>query len=269
MKKFLILALALIMALSLAACGGKTDPAPSGNDTTDPGTSQQEPSNTPDESTPSGGDMTDWTYSDYAEYTEGVPEPEFVYTVSGILNEAFSFKSEATADEINAWKQTLLDSGAEEVREGDTWAVRDGAHLIEMNGITNGVAYFYINLDDTPVSGGQLGLIDTPNNGGSETSGGEVDGIEWPDNEFTQQVPKPEKAMIKAAEDMSGVQFAFVMEMSLEDAAAYAQQLIEAGYDGEWNEQAKMFSGKSENGYRAELMYDSETEIIFYISKVQ
>ena len=40
MKKILALALALMMVLALAACGGKTDPAPSGNGTTDPGTSQ-------------------------------------------------------------------------------------------------------------------------------------------------------------------------------------------------------------------------------------
>ena len=44
MIKLLALALALVMVLSLTACGGKTDPAPSGSGTTDPGTSQQEPS---------------------------------------------------------------------------------------------------------------------------------------------------------------------------------------------------------------------------------
>lgn len=47
MKKILALALVLALALSLTACGGgNSDPKPSGNDT--PGTSQQEPSNTPD-----------------------------------------------------------------------------------------------------------------------------------------------------------------------------------------------------------------------------
>ncbi len=51
MKKILALALALMMVLALAACGGKTDPAPSGDNTSDPGTSQQEPSNTPDPGT--------------------------------------------------------------------------------------------------------------------------------------------------------------------------------------------------------------------------
>lgn len=47
MKKILALALALMLVLSLAACGGgKTDPAPSGGgSTTDPGTTQQQPDN--------------------------------------------------------------------------------------------------------------------------------------------------------------------------------------------------------------------------------
>ena len=61
MKKILALALALVMVLSLAACGGKTDPAPSGSgggSTTDPGTSQQQPSDTLDDTTPSGGEET-------------------------------------------------------------------------------------------------------------------------------------------------------------------------------------------------------------------
>ena len=49
MKKLFALILALMMVLSLAACGGKDDPKPSGS--TDPGTSQQEPSNTPDPGT--------------------------------------------------------------------------------------------------------------------------------------------------------------------------------------------------------------------------
>ena len=51
MKKILALALTLMMVISLTACGGKTDPAPSGS-TTDPGTQQTEqPSNTPDPGT--------------------------------------------------------------------------------------------------------------------------------------------------------------------------------------------------------------------------
>lgn len=52
MKKLLTLALALMLMLSLAACGGTKDPTPSGSGTTDPGTSQQEPSSMPDDTDP-------------------------------------------------------------------------------------------------------------------------------------------------------------------------------------------------------------------------
>ena len=51
MKRFFAILLSLLMALSLAACGGKDDPNLSDNDT--PGTSQQteQPSDTPDDDT--------------------------------------------------------------------------------------------------------------------------------------------------------------------------------------------------------------------------
>lgn len=65
MKKIFVLGLALVLLLALAACGDKPDPAPSGSNPpavsqpTDPGASQQQPSATPDESTPSESDTPD------------------------------------------------------------------------------------------------------------------------------------------------------------------------------------------------------------------
>ncbi len=57
MKKVLATVLALVLVFALAACGGDKDPAPSGN--SDPGTSQQEPSNTPDPGTNEPSDTPD------------------------------------------------------------------------------------------------------------------------------------------------------------------------------------------------------------------
>lgn len=51
MNKLITLLITLMLALSLAACGDTEAPV----DTSDPAASQQEPSSTPDDSTPSGG----------------------------------------------------------------------------------------------------------------------------------------------------------------------------------------------------------------------
>lgn len=104
MKKFIALALVLVMVFALTACGGKDEPKPSGN-TADPGTQQtepaitQQPTNAPDDSEL---DMTSWNYERYSAYTDGVPEPEFEYTLTGIISEMLAFKTEASVDEINA-----------------------------------------------------------------------------------------------------------------------------------------------------------------------
>lgn len=70
MKKILALLLALTMVFTLAACGGKIDPAPSGGGTAAPGTSQQTDPE-PSQPEPSGGEdegdnslLLDNTYTD-------------------------------------------------------------------------------------------------------------------------------------------------------------------------------------------------------------
>lgn len=60
MKKFLALLIAMMMVLSLAACGDDKDPAPSGDEGKTPSSNQQQeqPSGTPDEGDNSGPDVS-------------------------------------------------------------------------------------------------------------------------------------------------------------------------------------------------------------------
>ena len=145
MKKILALALALMMVLSLAACGGNDKPAPSGGGTTDPGTqqtdpgtSQQEPSSKPDDSKPSGGTVDSaWNNAEYADYTNGVPEPELAYTITGAskvlgMNITFSKADEA---QIDTWTQALVDGGFTLIEE-DNYGVdtyENDTHTIEIH----------------------------------------------------------------------------------------------------------------------------------------
>ena len=280
MKKLSALLLALVMVLSLAACGGGGDDKTPSNEDKTPSSSQQQQQNTPapgtdkPDNTPAaneGGSMADWDYSDYADYTGGVPEPEFDYTVSGIINDQFAFKSKASVDEINAWKQTLLDNGAKEVREGETWAVIDGAHLIEMNGVLGGEARIYISLDDRPVSGGeQPEQSDTADPGTTEpdNSGEVIEGEPWPENEFTSLVPKPENATVVNHMSVAGNDYTVIMAMTLDDAYAYAQQLVAAGFEGDaemLKSNSRMYYGTNADGAKVEIMWNNETEVMLNI----
>ena len=265
MKKLLAILLAAMMVFVLAACGDNntTDP-----DKDNPGTSQA--GNQGNESNNGDKTRSDWDYADYADYTDGVPEPEFEYTISGIINDQFSFKSKASADEISRWKQTLLDNGAEEVREGETWAVIDGAHLIEMNGVLNGEARIYISLDSRPVGGGeQTEQNGSTNPGGTEQGGNEViEGEAWPENEFTSLVPKPENATVVNHMSIAGNDYTVIMAMTLDDAYAYAQQLVAAGFEGDaeaLKSNSRMYYGKKSDGSKVEIMWNKETEVMLNI----
>ena len=121
MKKLLALALTLMMVLSLAACGGKTDPAPSGNSTSDPGTSQQEPSNTSDPGTAdsipadSGEEWPD------NEFTQKVPEIPFSITsASDDGDGTFTVRfSDATIADGKAYGAALQEAGFNVNARGD------------------------------------------------------------------------------------------------------------------------------------------------------
>ena len=96
-----------------------------------------------------GGEDTSvgqWQDTAYSAYTNGVEEPTFTYTIKGVIMDQLTINAEATVDEVNAWKQSLLNAGFEEYREGEQWGVSNATHNIQMNGFVNGVAYIYIGL---------------------------------------------------------------------------------------------------------------------------
>ena len=160
MKKLLSILLALILVFSLSACGGNTE-NPSGDS---PGISQVSETNNNESKGAELFDITDteinassdnsgdansadqWKNATYSAYTGGVAEPAFNYTIKGVIMDQLTINAEATVDEVNAWKQSLLAAGFEEYREGEQWGISNETHNIQMNGFVNGVAYIYISL---------------------------------------------------------------------------------------------------------------------------
>lgn len=88
-----------------------------------------------------------WSNATYVEYTNGVSEPPFKYIIKGVLMDQLTINAEATLDEINTWKQSLLNNGFEEYREGEQWGIKSATHNIQMNGYVDGVAFIYISLE--------------------------------------------------------------------------------------------------------------------------
>ena len=127
MKKILALVLALPLALSLAACGGKDNPKPSGNDK--PGTSQQEqqPGSTPDQQEQTddkGGTTTGWPTDGYGAL---IPEPDWNYEI--YQNDEYRFivtYDEMSVDDLKPYTEKLKEAGfdnnIDERGEGSTWA---------------------------------------------------------------------------------------------------------------------------------------------------
>lgn len=104
MKKLLTLALALIMVLSLAACGNNDTPAPSGSG--DPGASQQQPSDTPDNSE---ANTDKWPSNDMA---DTVPKPA-VGTVKTVITK----EEDKTCTIYMTWTEDDAKAYVEQCRE--------------------------------------------------------------------------------------------------------------------------------------------------------
>ena len=112
--------------------------------------------------------------------------------------------------------------------------------------------------DNTPAPG-----TDEPDN-----SGEKVEGEAWPENEFTSLVPKPENATVVNHMSVAGNDYSVIMAMTLDDAYAYAQQLIAAGFEGDaegLKGNSRMYYGTNADGVDVDIMWNSETEVILSI----
>lgn len=148
MKKLYSLLLAGIMVLSLTACGGGEETAEQSAPQTT--AAAQAESSVKTEAGTVGASASEngsqWDNPAYSRYTNGLDEPEFKYTIKGVIMEQMTVNAEATEAEVTAWKQSLIDKGFEQYREGEQWGIKNDTHNIQMNGFVNGIAYIYIGL---------------------------------------------------------------------------------------------------------------------------
>ena len=225
MKKLLSLLLALVMVFALAACE-KDNPTTQGGED-DP--LNRNPGTT--QSTPPAGSSS----------VTGSGNASFEDIMSGSLPTDIIF---GNMDE--AAKQQII---ADAAREGCT--------------VT-------FDADGTMTVVSPDGFLTIQHPDGSwtykDSEGGEGQmGGSWPDNEFTQLIPKPDMDIQYAGEEDGEFVVSFA-GATLEQIKAYADKLRGAGFtlDEEVEEQAAMgmafysFSACSADGYRVELMYTAE-----------
>ncbi|MDO4540811.1 MAG: hypothetical protein Q4B48_06925, partial [Syntrophomonadaceae bacterium] len=100
------------MVFALAACGGDTEPAPSGDGAADPGVSEQQPSDTPDDAAPPA-DSDEWPDNEFTSLL-----PEFPFTVTSYSEDTFDDGTTmrvnfagATFDELKAYETALSEGG--------------------------------------------------------------------------------------------------------------------------------------------------------------
>ena len=225
MKKLLSLLLALVMVFALAACE-KDNPTTQGGED-DP--LNRDPGTT--QSTPPAGSST----------PAANENPSFADIMNGSLPTDIIF---GNLDE--AAKQQII---ADAAREGCT--------------VT-------FDADGTMTVVAPDGFVTIQHPDGSwtykDSEGGEGQmGGSWPDNEFTQLVPKPDMDIQYTGEEDGEFVVSFA-GATLEQIKAYADKLRGAGFtlDEEVEEQAVMgmafysFSACNADGYQVELMYTAE-----------
>jgi hypothetical protein len=211
LKKAILLVLALLLTLSLAACGGKDNT--SGND--DPLNRPGGTSSTQGTSTPAGE----------------VPDLAGVIGGTGKLSELDAATRQKMIDEARAAGGDL-----EFKADGSVvYTAPDGTKTIQ-------------NPDGT--------WVWEDENGGQGQMGGN-----WPDNEFTKLLPKPDFALTAANTTADDFTVAFT-GVTVEQLKAYVEQVKAKGFtvDAETEDQEVMgmviysYNAKNANGYEVSVV---------------
>ena len=229
MKKLLALTLALIMVLALTACGNNDTP---GNDdplNRDPGTSQ-----TDNQDGSQGGENNPSTQGGTPSVDVGDIDFGSMMGGNGATDVVYSELDEAT-------KQQIID---EAKKDGvDVSFGADGSMTV-------------VDTDGTTVVQKPDGTWVVRDEDGGE---GQIGG-DWPDNEFTKLVPKPDFELYAASGDDTFFTVAFT-NATIEGIRAYAEKLKAAGFNinEEVEDQEVMgmviysFTAENADGYTIEI----------------
>ena len=238
MKKLLALTLALIMVLALTACGNNDTP---GNDdplNRDPGTSQ-----TDNQDGSQGGENNPSTQGGTPSVDVGDIDFGSMMGGNGATDVVYSELDEAT-------KQQIID---EAKKDGvDVSFGADGSMTV-------------VDTDGTTVVQKPDGTWVVRDEDGGE---GQIGG-DWPDNEYTKIVPKPDFELYAASGDDTFFTVAFT-NATIEGIRAYAEKLKAAGFNinEEVEDQEVMgmviysFTAENADGYTIEITSANGTSSI-------
>ncbi|MDR1464299.1 MAG: hypothetical protein LBJ11_03220 [Oscillospiraceae bacterium] len=226
MKKAFLLVLALVLALSLAACGGK--------DNTDSGTLNRDDGNTP--GTSQGGTTNPGSVPDLSALMGGNTKLSGLDAAQkqAIIDAA---KADGVTVEFKADGSTVITEadGQKSIQNPDgTWTFEDedGTHNVQIGG-------------------------------------------EWPDNEFTKLLPKPEfPSMNGASTTEEGFSISFP-NTTVEQTKAYVEKVKAKGFtvDADITDEkygdvvVYLYSANNGNGYRIEVSFSSGQTLLSIIKE--
>ena len=231
MKKLWTLALAALMLLSLAACGQKEEVS------TQPASSAAPSTAEADDDAPlvREDDKEDTSSSSDTAAATDVSDVDFSSLASGGIG-----SGQILSELDEATKQAFVEQGLK-----DGYTVEFGA-------------------DGTTTVTDQDGTVMIQNPDGSwdiTDADGTIGqfGGDWPENDFTKQVPRPDFEITGCTEDENFFDVAFA-NVDLDAVKAYAEKLKKAGFTVDPDEltageDTYAYSAENKDGYEVELFY--------------